>query len=63
MGIPLPDSHKNEEALEAEYLPPGHPITHDIELDFDRLKTRLDRGELMIREGRLHMPNKNEGRG
>ena len=26
--------------IEVEYLPPGHPITHDIELDIDALKTR-----------------------
>jgi acetone carboxylase gamma subunit len=26
--------------LEVEYLPPGHPITHDIELDIDALKER-----------------------
>jgi acetone carboxylase gamma subunit len=26
--------------VEVEYLPPGHPITHDIELDVDRLKSR-----------------------
>ncbi|HMM74107.1 MAG TPA: acetone carboxylase subunit gamma [Gammaproteobacteria bacterium] len=26
--------------IENEYLPPGHPITHDIELDLDALKTR-----------------------
>jgi len=24
--------------VENEYLPPGHPITHDIELDIDQLK-------------------------
>ena len=24
--------------IEVEYLPPGHPITHDIELDIDALK-------------------------
>ena len=24
--------------VEVEYLPPGHPITHDIELDIDALK-------------------------
>jgi acetophenone carboxylase len=24
--------------IEVEYLPPGHPITHDIELDVDALK-------------------------
>lgn len=26
--------------VEAEYLVPGHPITHDIELDLDWLKAR-----------------------
>ena len=26
--------------LETEYLPPGHPITHDIELDIDSLKKK-----------------------
>lgn len=26
--------------IENEYLPPGHPITHDIELDIDALKSR-----------------------
>ena len=26
--------------VENEYLPPGHPITHDIELDIDALKKR-----------------------
>jgi acetone carboxylase gamma subunit len=26
--------------LEVEYLPPGHPITFDIELDIDALKER-----------------------
>ena len=26
--------------VEVEYLPPGHPITHDIELDLNRLKAR-----------------------
>jgi acetophenone carboxylase len=29
--------------LEVEYLPPGHPITHDIEIDVDWLKTRNER--------------------
>ena len=24
--------------IEVEYLPPGHPLTHDIELDIDALK-------------------------
>jgi acetone carboxylase gamma subunit len=24
--------------IEVEYLPPGHPITHDIELDIDAIK-------------------------
>ncbi len=26
--------------LENEYLPPGHPITHEIELDVDKLKAQ-----------------------
>lgn len=26
--------------IENEYLPPGHPITHDIELDVDALKRK-----------------------
>ncbi|NMO00663.1 acetone carboxylase subunit gamma [Gordonia sp. TBRC 11910] len=26
--------------VEAEYLPPGHPPTHDIEFDIDKLKQR-----------------------
>ena len=29
--------------IETEYLPPGHPITHDIEIDLDRLRERLRR--------------------
>jgi acetone carboxylase gamma subunit len=28
--------------LEVEYLPPGHPITHDMELDIDALKRRQE---------------------
>ena len=39
--------------IETEYLPPGHPITHDIEVDLDSLKARLDRGDLVVREGKL----------
>jgi acetone carboxylase, gamma subunit len=39
--------------VETEYLPPGHPITVDIELDVDRLKGRLASGELNIVDGRL----------
>jgi len=27
--------------VETEYLPPGHPPTHDIELDIDDLKKRF----------------------
>lgn len=26
--------------IEVEPLPPGHPVTHDIELDVDRLKAK-----------------------
>ena len=39
--------------VETEYLPPGHPITYDIELDMDSLKDRMKRGELVIRDGKL----------
>ena len=39
--------------IETEYLPPGHPITHDIELDVDSLKARLAKGELQIVQGKL----------
>lgn len=39
--------------METEYLPPGHPITHDIEIDIERLKQRLAGGELEIQDGRL----------
>ena len=39
--------------IETEYLPPGHPITHDIELDVDSLKARLAKGELVVVQGKL----------
>jgi acetophenone carboxylase len=39
--------------VETEYLPPGHPVTVDIELDVDRLKARLAAGEIRIEDGRL----------
>ncbi len=39
--------------LETEYLPPGHPITWDIEIDVDSLKARLASGEVSIYDGRL----------
>jgi acetophenone carboxylase len=40
--------------VETEYLPPGHPVTIDIELDLDSLKARLGSGELVVVEdGRL----------
>ncbi len=41
--------------IETEYLPPGHPITHDIEFDLDSLKERLRKGEFVIREQRLEV--------
>ena len=41
--------------METEYLPPGHPITHDIEIDLDRLKERLRSGEFVIRKQRLEV--------
>ena len=39
--------------LETEYLPPGHPITNDIEIDLDSLRARLKAGELVIKDLRL----------
>lgn len=39
--------------IETEYLPPGHPITHDIEINIDKLQQRLAQGELSVKEGRL----------
>ncbi|MGB0034702.1 MAG: acetone carboxylase subunit gamma [Candidatus Acidiferrales bacterium] len=41
--------------IETEYLPPGHPLTHDIEIDIDRLKERLRSGEFVIREHRIEV--------
>jgi len=38
--------------IETEYLPPGHPITQDIEIDIEALKQRLSNGEIEIRDGR-----------
>lgn len=40
--------------IETEYLPPGHPITHDIELDVARLRQRVESGELIVNaDGKL----------
>jgi acetone carboxylase, gamma subunit len=39
--------------IETEYLPPGHPITWDIEIDLVSLKQRLSSGELVIKNQRL----------
>lgn len=39
--------------IETEYLPPGHPLTWDIEIDLDRLKERLRNGEFVIKDHRL----------
>ncbi len=41
--------------IETEYLPPGHPVTQDIELDLDSLKERLGKGEFVIRGQRLEV--------
>ncbi|MBI4695930.1 MAG: acetophenone carboxylase [Gammaproteobacteria bacterium] len=42
--------------IETEYLPPGHPITHDIELDVASLKARLDAGAYVVVDGKLCLP-------
>lgn len=39
--------------METEYLPPGHPITNDIEIDLDSLHARLKTGEFVIKDQRL----------
>ena len=44
--------------IETEYLPPGHPVTVDIELDIDRLKRRIAAGEVRVSEGRLVAPDR-----
>lgn len=36
--------------VESEYLPPGHPLTRDIDLDVDAVKARLADGGLRISE-------------
>jgi len=41
--------------IETEYLPPGHPITHDVELDLDSLKERVRKGEYVVRGQRLEV--------
>ena len=41
--------------IEVEFLPPGHPITVDIEVDIDKLKHRFISGELKVRDGHLHL--------
>jgi acetone carboxylase gamma subunit len=41
--------------METEYLPPGHPLTWDIEMDLDSLKERLRTGEYKIRKQRLEV--------
>jgi len=41
--------------IETEYLPPGHPITHDINIDVHSLKARIESGELTIVNKRLEV--------
>ena len=41
--------------VETEYLPPGHPLIVDIEIDVDGLMKRLRSGEFVIREKRLEV--------
>lgn len=39
--------------IETEYLPPGHPITHDIDVDIDALKARIDAAEIAVIDGKI----------
>ena len=41
--------------VETEYLPLGHPVTHDIEIDVEGLKSRIERGELKLVDNRLEV--------
>ena len=41
--------------IETEYLPLGHPVTHDISLDLVSLKARIAAGELAIVDKRLEV--------
>ena len=36
--------------VESEYLPPGHPLTQDIDLDLDAIKARLAEGSVRVNE-------------
>lgn len=41
---------------ETEYLPPGHPLTQDTQLDVDSLKERIAAGEVRINnDGKLEV--------
>lgn len=44
--------------VETQYLPPGHPIINDTEIDIDSLKRRLAAGEIVIEEGRIRLVEK-----
>jgi acetophenone carboxylase len=41
--------------IETEYLPPGHPITNDMEIDIKGLKERISRGEYVVKDKRLEV--------
>lgn len=41
--------------VETEYLPPGHPITWDIEIDIDSLKSKLAAGQISIKNQRFEV--------
>lgn len=41
--------------IDTEYLPPGHPVTYDIEIDIDSLRNKLKRGEYTIKDKRLEV--------
>jgi acetophenone carboxylase len=41
--------------VETEYLPPGHPITHDIDIDVVGLKARIESGQLAIVDKKLEV--------
>jgi len=49
--------------IDNEYLPPGHPLTWDIQLDIDQLKARHGTSPVPKRSARSAASNKNRKQG
>lgn len=50
LGVLLPGCGTQ---IETEYLPPGHPITHDIEVDIRSIKKAIAENRAKIVNGKL----------